>query len=84
MSTSESLPGTQYKISIESRESEKASKMKGRVERQLKGQKAAWKNEKSKGLRSKKLGKMKTEPFQVIYFHILMSRLCCIWRDIRG
>jgi hypothetical protein len=41
------LPGTPYKTFIGCKEKEKASKMKGRSERQLKGLEMAGKKEKS-------------------------------------
>jgi hypothetical protein len=80
---SEILPGTTYKTFLESKGKGKARKLQGKTELQLKWLEAAQKKEKSGGLKPKKYDKAKTEPSQAIYFHVFISRLCGMWRDIR-
>jgi hypothetical protein len=58
--------------------------MKGRADRKLKGLEAARKNKKIKKYEVKEYGKTKTEPSHAICFHIFISHLCGMWRDIRG
>jgi hypothetical protein len=77
---SEILSGTPYKNFADSKE--KASKMKGKSERQQKRLEAAQKKEKPGGLKSKKQGKTKTESLHAVYFNIFINRLCRMWTDI--
>jgi hypothetical protein len=59
---SEILSGTPYETFTESKEKEKASKMEGKAEWQLKGLEAAQKKEKSGGLKLKSRAKRKLSP----------------------
>jgi hypothetical protein len=56
--------------------------MKGKTGRQLKLLEAAQK--KIRKQKKKKCGKAKTECFHAMYFHIFISHLCGMWRDILG
>jgi hypothetical protein len=70
---------TPYKTLNESKRKEKSSKKKGRAQRQLKRLRVAQK----KNQDVKKQTKEKTEPSHAFCFNFI-SRLCGIWKDIRG